>query len=77
MNFKVREAPSQSMGIQLINGKHTNAALRATGAADQPVAAPPLRVGQGSVHDLYQLAIFGGRKSRRHTDAFYHITQIV
>jgi hypothetical protein len=77
VNFKVREAPSQSMGIQLINGKHTNAALRATGAADQPVAAPPLRVDQGSVHDLYQRAIFDSRKSRRHTDASYHITLII
>jgi hypothetical protein len=65
------------MGIQLINGKHTNAALRATGAADQPVAAPPLRVGQGSVHDLYQYLIFRSRKSRRHTDASYHITLII
>ncbi len=43
--------------IQLIDGKHADAALRASRTTYQPFAATPRGIGQSSVHDLDQRAI--------------------
>src|ERR1019366_6775441 len=55
--FEVREPLLQSDRIQLINGKHTHAALRASRTTRQPLAATPRGLGQSSIHDLDQRAI--------------------
>ncbi len=43
--------------IQLVDGKHAHAALRASRSTRQPLAAAPRSLGQGSVHDPQQRRI--------------------
>jgi hypothetical protein len=40
--------------IQLVDGKHAHAALRASRTADQPFATAPRSIGQSRIHNLNQ-----------------------
>jgi hypothetical protein len=53
------KAGLQSRGVELADGKGSDAALSASGAADQPVPAALDGVGKSGVHDLDEVAITG------------------
>jgi hypothetical protein len=40
------------MRVELIDGEHPNATLRATGTTGQPIAASPCGIGERGIHDL-------------------------
>jgi len=52
--FQVSQPSLQAQGIQLIDGKHTDTALRAPGTTHQPLAATARSIGQSGVDDLDQ-----------------------
>jgi len=60
------QPPSQSQGIELIDGESANAALRAPRTAHEPFSAPACGVGQRGVNDLNQLLIPRRWKTKRH-----------
>ncbi len=64
--FKLRQPLLQPHLIQLIDGKHAHATLRASRTARQPLAAAPRGVGQSSVHDLNQRPIRSRQSPQRH-----------
>src|ERR1700688_2560035 len=72
--FEIGEALPQALGVELVDGENSNAALRAPGTADQPSAAALGRIGQGGIHDLDEGAILGGGKGTAH--GFIYITQV-
>jgi len=47
----------EAENIKLIDSKYSNAAWCAPRLANQPIAAAPPGVGEGSVHDLHQLLV--------------------
>jgi hypothetical protein len=52
-HFQIRKSLPEPRSIELIDGKHSDAALRAPGTAGDPLAASARGVGQRRVHDLY------------------------
>ncbi len=64
--FKLRQLLLQPHRIQLIDGKHAHATLRASRTAHQPLAAAPRGVGQSGVHDLNQRLIRSRQSPQRH-----------
>jgi hypothetical protein len=67
-SIEFRESALQTSGIKLVDRKNSDAALCASGAADQPLAATARGVGEGGVDNLNQLAIFRGWKGIPHHD---------
>jgi len=65
--LQLLQASLQAKSIELVDGKRSNAALRATGTADQPSAAAPGGISERGVNDLDQFLIPGSGKSGRHT----------
>ena len=57
--FEFRQAFSQADGVELINGKHSHATLRATRPASQPLAALLEGIVQGRIYNLDQLLVPG------------------
>jgi hypothetical protein len=57
--FQLAHALAQAGGIQLIDGKRTEATLRTSRLADQPCAAPSGGFGERQVHNLDELLIAG------------------
>jgi hypothetical protein len=57
--FQVSQSPLQPQRIQLIDGKRTDTALRASGTTHQPLAATARSIGQSRVDDLDQDRIRG------------------
>jgi hypothetical protein len=66
VRLKTIESLLQPDRIKLIDGKHTDAALRASGPANQPIAAFLDGFGQTRIDNLDQLSISGGWKAERH-----------
>lgn len=54
---ELSEAKPQPQDIELIDGKYSDATLRAPWAADKPFAAAPRSIGQGGVNDLNQFLV--------------------
>jgi hypothetical protein len=52
VDLKLRRSVAQSRSVELVDGENTDATLRATLAADEPVTASARSVGQGGVHNL-------------------------
>jgi hypothetical protein len=50
--LQIGEPAPQTESIQLIDGKHSNAALRASRPAHQPLAASAGHIGERGVYDL-------------------------
>lgn len=71
--LEIGKATAQALGVELVDGKNSNTALRTSGTADQPCAAALGGIGQGGIHDLDEGAIFGGGKTSVH--GFIYITQ--
>jgi hypothetical protein len=67
--LEFRQSALETGSIELIDRKYSNAALGASGAADQPLAAAPRGVGESGVNDLNQLTVFRGWKGVAHYDA--------
>jgi hypothetical protein len=57
--FEVRQAFSQADGVELINGKHSHATLRAARPASQPLAALLESIVQCRIYNLDQLLVSG------------------
>jgi hypothetical protein len=57
--FKVRQSFSHPGSVELIYGKHSHAALRATGTAGEPLSASTRGVSQRGIHDLNQRLVAG------------------
>lgn len=70
--FKLSQPTLQPDRIQLIDGKHTHAALRASRTTHQPLAATARGIGQSSVHDLEQRPIRSRQSPRRHVGSIPH-----
>ncbi len=70
--FQVSEASLQAKCIELIDREGANAALRASGAAGEPLPTRASRVGQRRVDDLYQLLIACRWKAGRHSVRIPH-----
>jgi hypothetical protein len=64
--LKVGKSSAQASGIELIDGESADAALRATGAAGQPMSASAGHVGERGVDDLDQLLITRDSNVLRH-----------
>ena len=62
----------QPRRVQLIDRKHTHAALRASRTTHQPLAATPRNIGQSSVHNLNQRAIPSRQSPQRHPGSITH-----
>ena len=65
--FEFYQSLSQPDGVQLIDGKHSHATLRATRPAGQPVAAFLKGIGQRGIHNLNQLLVAGWSLKRHGT----------
>jgi len=50
--LKICKSSPQPLRVKLIDGKHTDAALRTAWPADQPLAAATRGVGQCGIHNL-------------------------
>jgi hypothetical protein len=50
--LQLRQSPSQSQSIKLIDGKGANAALCTSRTAHEPISAPAGGIGQRGVNDL-------------------------
>src|SRR5215471_15166546 len=61
MFFELGQSRLQPRHIKLIDGESANAALRASGATNQPVATAPRGFGESCVDDLNQFAIARGK----------------
>src|SRR5947209_7467097 len=55
--FQLLQATPKSQCIELTDREHTNAALRASGAAGQPLPASTARISKCRIHNLHQLLI--------------------
>jgi len=64
--FKISEPLLQPDPIQLIDGKYTHTALRASRTTHQPLAATPRGIGQSTIHDLDQRPISSRQSPQRH-----------
>ena len=65
-HFEFRETLAQPENVQLIDGKHSDATLRTTRTANEPVAASTRGICQRGVHDLDQLLISRRWLTRSH-----------
>jgi hypothetical protein len=65
--FQVRKSLPEPDSVELIYGEYSDAALRATGTTDEPLAASAHGVGQLCIHDLNQRLI--SRRWRRRVHA--------
>lgn len=63
---QLRQPPLQARGIELIDGKHSDTALRATLSADQPALASASRISECAIDDLNQLLIAGNGRAKSH-----------
>jgi hypothetical protein len=54
---KLRQALSEPRGVELRDGKRTDATLMAAGPAEEPRAALAHRLSHGSIYNLDQLGI--------------------
>jgi hypothetical protein len=52
--LKLSQASAQANSVELIDGEYSDAALRASGTTEQPLAASSRRIGKGSVDNLNQ-----------------------
>ena len=59
LQFEFHEAITQAQSVQLIDGEHSDATLRASRAADQPFTASTRRIRKSRVDDLDQRLISG------------------
>jgi hypothetical protein len=59
----------QPRRIQLIDGKHAHATLRASRTTRQPLAATPRSIGQSSVDNLYQRPIPSQQSPQSHPES--------
>jgi hypothetical protein len=64
--FKFDESMLQASCIELGDGKHAYAALRAAGTAHEPGAAAAAGVGQGGVDDLDEFLVARRQVHRTH-----------
>jgi hypothetical protein len=55
--LQFNQSSLKAESVELIDGKHANAARRASGLADEPFTAAALGAGQSGVEDLYQLLV--------------------
>jgi hypothetical protein len=55
--LELSKAGAQALRIELADGKHSYAALRAPRTADKPLAAAPGCIGQRCIYDLHELPI--------------------
>ena len=62
---------------QLIDGKHTHAALRTSPTTHQPLAATSRSIGQGGIHDLDQFPIPDRQSSQTHGESIPHRPSLV
>ena len=69
---KTGQSLLQSHRIQLMDGKHTHAALRASRTAHQPLPAAPSRIGQSRIYDLEERAIPTRQSAQRHVGRISH-----
>jgi hypothetical protein len=72
--FQVRHSGAQTGRVQLADGEHTDAALRASDTARQPLTAPMNSLGEFRIHDLDELSVAGWQG--RHWHGTYRISKI-
>ena len=60
--FQLGESLLQSNDVKLVDGERSDAALRASQFADQPLAAAACRIGQCRVDNLHQFLIAGWKR---------------
>jgi hypothetical protein len=70
--FQIGQPVLQPHGIQLMNGKHSHTALRASGMACKPFAAAPRGIRQSSIHDLDQFTVASRQSPQRHAGSIPH-----
>ena len=60
---------TKAQGIKLRDGEHSHAALGASYAAHQPLAATTRNVGERRIDDLHQLFVFAWELRQHHAQA--------